>query len=139
MTITDDEIKRLRALCEAATPGPYRASNGGLGVVSDARDAEWVCRVSRVTPVGDADYIAAACNALPKLLDEVALLREEKAVVHRDRLSMRSKLTEVTAERGEARRIARDFRRYVPRHNTSDPEFPCLCDACDPPDWLVKP
>jgi len=45
-------------------------------------------------------------------------------------------LAACTAERDAARQIAREFHRYVPRHNTSDPEFPCDCAACDPPDWL---
>lgn len=224
MTITDDEIKRLRALCEAATDAPWSCSALSSDRVNATYDVlrglSWIehnGRIASVIALGDQGYangrfMAEARTALPKCLDEIERLSrcmhaaglacfirdgsaeqvaehlrgvaaswvgieaerdalqnrlhkhltseaflelkaevqrleadirrmvgcptEEDRSVEAERVDRESRLT---AERDEARRIARDFRRYAPRHNTSDPEFTCLCDACDPPDWLVKP
>jgi len=103
MTITDDDIKRLRALCEAATPGPwFRAYSA---VHAESLTAEY-SRIERTIPedapdeaygalpdtavafvpvaygdtptvqgAKDGDLMAAARTALPALLEEVERLR----------------------------------------------------------------
>lgn len=74
-----EERKRLRELCDKATPGPWRK------VVCNKEDG-WSCVMGEHEAVTDgvqtgemngdnADFIAAARNALPELLDEVERLR----------------------------------------------------------------
>jgi len=71
--MTDDEIKRLRRLCEVATPGPWAQDTGTLcNKVADAY-GRLLLRVheDHERYPHDAAFIAAAREALPKLLDEV--------------------------------------------------------------------
>jgi len=74
--MTDDRIKQLRALCEAATDGPW----------DSARDGVWrwygdnsECVAGHLTnPMApDAAFIAAARTALPEALDDVERLRAQ--------------------------------------------------------------
>jgi hypothetical protein len=102
--ITADELKRLRALCDAATPGPWEADldvfDAEEGIVaciidrpistiikietelriaaadpwtaedSQRRDDTW--KLARAgQEIKDAQLVAAARNALPRLLDEI--------------------------------------------------------------------
>ena len=93
----NDQLDKLRKLEQAATPGPWRVglpNNGGLGnsryimrsrgikspnagdwitVVSGGED-DWGIEQGVLNP-DDAVFIAAARNALPQLLDELAELR----------------------------------------------------------------
>ena len=88
------DIKRLRELCEKATPGPWRADTCGYGdftpdracsirqVSESAESGFWgivhdtsyddCCHMMRAT---DAAFIVEARNALPALLDELERLR----------------------------------------------------------------
>lgn len=68
--IDADEIARLRDLCERATDGPWEYAGYGL-VMSKEYDAKVCHQATR----GDAEFIAAARDALPKLLDEVERLQ----------------------------------------------------------------
>lgn len=78
--MTRDERKRLRELCEAATPGPWtwwtscsfrRLSSGATGrdgdVLHGAKHHDGVCDV--VGRDEDRAFIAEARTALPALLD----------------------------------------------------------------------
>lgn len=58
--MNDEQIAELRRLAAAATPLPWKA------------DWLWVS-----IPGVDLDYIAAACNAVPTLLDEIEAARAE--------------------------------------------------------------
>ena len=78
--MTDEDLSKLRAIADGATPGPWRAAPSRTGVVS-AADDWWVCTVNRVTPVLDVEFIAASRGAVPALLDEVERLREENRVL----------------------------------------------------------
>ena len=94
--IPDAELRQLRELCEGATPeetrelefasgGPKKKRalrttpepwrwNGGKGVWSDGvRPPRKIVRTVRSA---DAQFIAAARSALPRLLDEIERLRE---------------------------------------------------------------
>lgn len=104
--MTRPDLERLRALCEAATPGPWCSAS--VPDLSSREDIirmlaeQWVCgpdsveneclhvlagrgedeRSACVTGNGpdrraNARFIAAARNALPALLDEVEWLRAE--------------------------------------------------------------
>lgn len=79
--MTHDELKKLKELCENATPGPWKGDEfemlapkaptlipGNVKIVwaEDHPMNEW-----------DADFIAAAREALPKLIEEVERLKEE--------------------------------------------------------------
>jgi hypothetical protein len=85
--MTADELKRLRELCDAATPGPWQNDNPGISRHWSVDDA---CQESVIELRGasswsgcdhrlfcksaDGDLIATARTALPALLDEVERL-----------------------------------------------------------------
>ena len=83
--MTEDERERLRALYEAATPGPWEAAVDSHAPWNGKRIA-WVETTSTSCPVADvpnsdraradAAFIATARTAVPALLDENARLRE---------------------------------------------------------------
>lgn len=101
MTITDERLAELRALADAATPGPWGFANGhaivrGLEVtgrssyccissiaeMADASDREdWSEHEDYVfvEPEADGELIVAAVNALPELLAEAERIRTELA------------------------------------------------------------
>ncbi len=66
------DIERLKALCEKATPGPWRTQ-----IWKDAPDgsvyagADWIANSNRE----DITFIAAARTALPDALGEIERLR----------------------------------------------------------------
>lgn len=77
--VTDDEIKRLRALCDAATPGPwYREceidEDVWCGTGGKCFLARPVIGCMDSDMADDAAFIIAARDAVPALLDEVAQL-----------------------------------------------------------------
>lgn len=117
--MTDDDIKRLRGLCAAATAGPWRweltYNNAGLPLADFAIPGHNGGGVVEMLAV-DAALIAAARTALPAALDEIERLRgeldEREADMHAriragyDRTvadSWRAKVGEVERERDEAR------------------------------------
>ena len=77
--MTDAEIKNLRDLMRAATPGPLTvmARNAGEQCVAVVNQLELVPPngVELAHEKADADFLAAAVNALPSLLGEVERLR----------------------------------------------------------------
>jgi len=81
--MTDAEIKNLRDLMRAATPGPLTvmARHHGEQCVAVVNKLELVPpnSVELAHEKADADFIAAAVNALPGLLDEVERLRADAA------------------------------------------------------------
>jgi hypothetical protein len=77
--LTAERVAELRALCEAATPGPWRADPEPVDAPG------WVSAGDRHEPVAEvyggthnAALIAAARNALPDLLDEVERLWDDQ-------------------------------------------------------------
>lgn len=81
--MTDAEIKNLRDLLRAATPGPLTvmARNHGEQCVAVVNNLELVppYGVELAHEKADADFLVAAVNALPSLLDEVERLRADAA------------------------------------------------------------
>ena len=92
--MTDERINELRALCDAASPGPWRAyscddlprsacairsaefdaqRDGDGDVVRDTNRDECHHMMTRA----DAELIAAARTALPEALDEIERLRAD--------------------------------------------------------------
>lgn len=83
MTITPEEIARLRALEAKATPGPWKALNQSyrMRVYEVFAGGKNVCTASTCCEDGmdekDCNLIASSRNALPRLLDEVERLRAD--------------------------------------------------------------
>ena len=118
MTITDDEIKAARALCEAATPGPWTArfdeyvigDNVSARVSIRNDDGAWVDSERTIVNEsmrGDAAFIAAARTLVPRLLDEVERLKAalaEAVDIANDQVRQRTNLA--AAVEGDAWRMA---------------------------------
>jgi len=96
--MTDDELKAARALCDAATPGPWAVSNDPFSNMVVDTDGTWVADVG-IAP-RDAAFIAAARALVPALIDEVERLRTvtelrgDRDYVAADRDRLRAALTE---------------------------------------------
>lgn len=73
----DEDLKRLRELAEAATPGPWTAGRSAhhLGWNLYRDGGIDVSEPSAGFDESDADFIAASREAVPALLDEVERLR----------------------------------------------------------------
>jgi hypothetical protein len=74
------DIKRLRELTEKATTGPWEAHwvkqhTGGECCFIEHGNAEMPSLELDIATHADADFIAAARNSLPELLDELERLR----------------------------------------------------------------
>lgn len=79
------ERTRLRALCEAATPGPWRAeggdvlaSNGGARVTEYVATIDWPMDEDGDPYASDAALIAASRTAIPALLDDLDAVERER-------------------------------------------------------------
>jgi hypothetical protein len=71
--MTPERIAELRALCEAATRGPWRDYQGNI--INPAGDAElgnWL--VGSLRWADDRAFVTAAREALPAALDEIERL-----------------------------------------------------------------
>jgi hypothetical protein len=86
--VSDAEIDELRLLCAQATPAPWRAMVEGrdhsagdsfimIGRDDDRDEDMYVTRDSGPASASDLDFIAAARNYLPRLIDEIAELRRQ--------------------------------------------------------------
>jgi len=111
------ERARLRALCEAATPGPWHVDEiGGVTVTTcdpGGRVGEYVAEV--VWPIdedGDEDgnpyaadvaLIAASRTAIPALLDDLDAADVRASVAERERDVAVARLSRIEAIRDEAR------------------------------------
>lgn len=142
MTLPAAETDRLRALLEQITPGPWEAQDAGAG--AGAGSVAGVVAGDRVVVEHDfvssnnAEFIAAARNALPALLEErdallaqVRRLEAEKAntvlmsLVDFGKLVGRAESAEADARRLDAEKaalageltVAREFRRLMVRQN----------------------
>lgn len=62
--MTQKELNRLKRLCAAATPGPWSGK---------------IDQIGRINKKADSLFIAAARDALPRLIDEIEDLRQAMA------------------------------------------------------------
>ncbi len=83
--MTDEELDRLQALADAATPGEWQASSVIAGMVTEEHSG-WIAHCPRGSyketeqlAVQDAAFIAAARAAVPALIAEVRRLRQQLA------------------------------------------------------------
>lgn len=79
--LSDDETRRIRQRCDAATAGPWKSyvegrdhTSGSSFIMTASADIE----LSGATEA-DQDFIAHARQDVPRLLEEVALLRRRVA------------------------------------------------------------
>ena len=77
--MTPDDLARLRALCEGATKEPWTIDQRDAAVLA----ADWALvshseksGLGLIITKADAEFIAAAREALPRLLEENARLKE---------------------------------------------------------------
>lgn len=83
---TDADLAALRALHEAATPGPWKQV--GALIKTDTVRLVALCPQDAAAEdyeqmIANAAYIAAACTAVPHLVAEVARLRKIAATAYR--------------------------------------------------------
>ena len=78
LVLTDDELSKIRARCEQATPGPWRsfvegreAMSGSDFIMTGGEDIY----LTGAT-VADQDFIAHARQDIPKLVEEVVRLQQ---------------------------------------------------------------
>lgn len=83
-------IDRLRALANAATPGPWEGSNGDLW--SDTHG--FLSRDELEN--ADAAFIAAMRNALPELLGALEKSADEQDALAEDNITLRNTLAQET-------------------------------------------
>jgi predicted RNase H-like nuclease (RuvC/YqgF family) len=81
--MTEEELDRLQALADAATPGEWQASTVIAGMITHDQHG-WIahcprgsCKETEQMARQDAAFIAAARAALPRLIAEVRRLRQE--------------------------------------------------------------
>jgi predicted nucleic acid-binding Zn-ribbon protein len=116
--MTNEDLDKLRSISDAATPGPWRYD--GIDIVQltdsgkgypldyypDSKDvAIGKCSTCGSTDVGiqrrdDAAFIAAARSAVPALIDEIELLREQVDSIP-TLLAENARLTKAVAEAPE--------------------------------------
>ena len=88
--VSDAELDQLRQLGASATPGPWRAMVEGrdhssgdsfimIGHEDDRDEDMYVSRDSGPASASDLDFIAAARNYLPRLIDDIAEMRRQCA------------------------------------------------------------
>lgn len=87
--LTNEELLKLKALAEQATPGPWKISEwcamdgpitfGRFGIETDDGSDIAICYAKGMMNKWDADFVAPARMAVPELVDEV--LRLSAAIV----------------------------------------------------------
>lgn len=92
--MTEEELDHLRALCDAATPGPWEDGTAmccpDMGWVDGPKGKGTICPVyeaakrTHTLDSNDAAFIAAARTALPALIEEVKRLRGLLREAHRE-------------------------------------------------------
>ena len=77
--LDDSELLRIQRLCEAATPGPWKAYIEGRDHESGSSFIQTSGPDIELSGARDEDYdfIASARQDLPRLLDEVRRLRQQ--------------------------------------------------------------
>lgn len=101
--MTLERIAELRALCDAATRGPWHHTSGDVM-------ADGACLARDVEKTTDAAIFCAARAALPEALDEIERLRTDLAILSDDYRALQGRAAE--AERAQ---ISADLRRDAAR------------------------
>lgn len=126
--MTDNEIKSLRGLMRAATPGPLTvmARHAGEQCVAVVNQLELVPPngVELAHEKADADFLAAAVNALPGLLDEVERLRAALEVTPAP-VTLEAAEWAIDVFKAEEEQMRADAARldYIEKHARYDPKM----------------
>lgn len=79
MKITEEQLAELERLAAAATSGTWKAELGNVGTMCKPRHGRitptFAAHIVGIAPA-NAEYVAAAANAVPTLVAEVRALRE---------------------------------------------------------------
>ena len=130
--LTPEHLAELRRLHEAATPGPWRHAYHGTFEV----EAEPNVLVADTGGLGhakqDAHLIAAMHNALPALLNELDLLRREKAGWSPSLLSIAKQRNDSQALLDEVREVV-DPKGYSSRFSSLRPAVEALLERASLP------
>jgi hypothetical protein len=126
------DIEALRALIEKATPGEWwEASNevlrteprrGAHELIAQAQRGGWS---GELNGAANAALIAAAVNALPALLDEVAQLRAENAAL-RERVHVGDRMSNLCFN------LSQESWSFEPRHRQEMRDLCAMWDAARP-------
>ena len=90
MTTLADFIKQARELAERATPGPWTKEGKtpcGIDSETTSKESSWVVAPDddyQTPTLNDAAFIAEARTLVPRLLDALELLREQRDSWARD-------------------------------------------------------
>ena len=129
--MTGEERSRLRALCEAATPGPwwtYEPASGGVGVCSgastDPRRLLMRSTAGAQRPDDDAAFAAAARTALPALLDALDAAEARATTAERERDAAVARIDDI-----DARRVRLEEIRLTAKEILGATDHEGLCDA----------
>ena len=148
--ITDAELAELRLLHEAATPGPWEidrdemAGETVVGVPTGKKGARWssyrkvaVCDLDEaddgefVSP--NADFIAAACNDLHRLLDEIERLHALFEVV--GNALVQSGIAESESLPAKAAEFLEEARKALGAYGPKDGKFSALAKKIRGQTW----
>ena len=118
--MTQQELDALRALADAATPGPWEevAESGEWWITGPDIDNDFVIDTTNGTKQADCDFIAATRAAVPALIAEVerpqvAWSAEHDAYIRADEQARMAKreAERLRAELAAARNLTMDVRR----------------------------
>lgn len=84
--MTNEELDTIAERAAAASPGPWDADGGEpeQGVVVSADPLKLVCNVTRSPLAANTEFIAAARQDIPALVEEVRSLQKELDAAHRE-------------------------------------------------------
>lgn len=110
MTITEEDLARLEALAQAATPGPMHSTDTSVWspITEVAR-----CRDYNPNGLADARFFAAARDAVPALVAEVRRLHKQVRGVEIDWHNICDQLSSALAERDALRAELAEEKRYL--------------------------
>ena len=133
MTAHPIDTEELRLLADAAAPGPWHyipgdhdLASAGIDITAEGDSLTWDDHSGEVFTHPDAEFIAAAREAVPALLDRIARLEAQSDIRGRAVVIYRERARQVEARIRTARAIHRDL-------YESMSGFP-YCDECDR-DW----
>ena len=120
MEINQEWIAQQRALCNAATPGPWESKH--YGRYEDHDECCIALPDDSIEPskYENADFIAAARTALPAALDEIERLAADNA-------ALRSRVDSLARERDA---LQSDFYDVITADSHSGPCYYCDGDGC---------
>jgi hypothetical protein len=111
--MTAEEIAELRAVCDAATPGPWHDGGDerfGVELKSGTKDVAYAnCYGGISIEDADLEFLTTARTVMPRLLDEVGALRGEAERLQTAYLASEGVMAMCRSLSGAYRTFLRDF------------------------------